>query len=452
MEDDRGSTPRSASARGRAGEPAAQPTRATGRPPAAIFMEPAIPVPREAEPDTAGRSEPEASAEPTAGRESPPAPIPTTAPPAKAALARAAPAKAAPAKTAPAKAAEPAKPPADPAKATPTPTGAPAKAAADPAKTAPAKAAPAKAVPTNAVEPVEAAEPAKATAPPKARTAKTAPPAKTTPPAKATPPAKIATPAKTSTPAKAIKAPAPVRAAAARTTARKAAETTASKAAKTTQATASTTAATAATAAKASAPPEGDPPATQFEARIPEPPASDAATDPRPVPSLWDRVRAEPRQVPELLARAAVERYGPEADRYTRWIRATYPAASDDRIAQAAARRFTAQARRAALAAVVGHGAGEAAALGWVQARMVLHIAAAYRADPAAPERAAELLTLMGSARVPVGAGVRAAGRGLATRLVPGAGLLLGALLNDADTGSLARRAISLYRPVPRLP
>jgi hypothetical protein len=58
----------------------------------------------------------------------------------------------------------------------------------------------------------------------------------------------------------------------------------------------------------------------------------------------------------------------------------------------------------------------------------------------------------MRPARVPVAAGVRAAGRGLATRLVPGAGLLLGALVNDAETGSLARRAIGLYRPVPRLP
>lgn len=412
MEDDSGSTRRGTSARGRAGEPAAQPTRATRRPPAAIFMEPAIPAPREAEPDTGGQREPATPGEPTTGREPATAPAPTSTPPAKAAPARTAPTKA----SSPTRAsADPAKPaPADPAKAAP----------ADPAKPAPAKAAPAKAVP------VKTAEPEKATAPAKARMAKAAAPAK------------AATPSKATTPSKAIKAATSATAAPAKTTASKV-----TRAAKTAPATPKTT------LAAATAPPQDEPPAdTPPETRIPELAARHTPTDPRPVPSLWDRVRAEPRQAPELLATAAVERYGPEADRYTRWIRATYPAASDDRIAQAAARRFTAQARRAALAAVVGRGAGEAAALGWVQARMVLHIAAAYRLDPAAPERAADLLTLMGSARVPVGAGVRAAGRGLATRLVPGAGLLLGALLNDADTGSLARRAISLYRPVPRLP
>lgn len=410
MEDDSGSTRRGTSARGRAGEPAAQPTRATRRPPAAIFMEPAIPAPREAEPDTAGQREPATPGEPTTGREPATAPAPTSTPPAKAAPARTAPTKA----SSPTRAsADPAKPaPADPAKAAP----------ADPAKPAPAKAAPAKAVP------VKTAEPEKATAPAKARMAKAAAPAKAATPSKATTPSKKAATSATAAPAK--------------TTASKV-----TRAAKTAPATPKTT------LAAATAPPQDEPPAdTPPETRIPELAARHTPTDPRPVPSLWDRVRAEPRQAPELLATAAVERYGPEADRYTRWIRATYPAASDDRIAQAAARRFTAQARRAALAAVVGRGAGEAAALGWVQARMVLHIAAAYRLDPAAPERAADLLTLMGSARVPVGAGVRAAGRGLATRLVPGAGLLLGALLNDADTGSLARRAISLYRPVPRLP
>jgi len=166
--------------------------------------------------------------------------------------------------------------------------------------------------------------------------------------------------------------------------------------------------------------------------------------------SLWDRLRAEPSQAPEVLARAAVARYGPEADRYTRWVRATYPVAADDRIAQAAARRFTAQARRGALARVFAREAGEAATLAWLQARMVLHIAAAYRMDPCSPERAAELVALMATPRVPAGAAAVAVGRRLAARLVPGAALLLGAMVNDAATEALARRAISLYRPVPR--
>jgi uncharacterized protein (DUF697 family) len=133
-------------------------------------------------------------------------------------------------------------------------------------------------------------------------------------------------------------------------------------------------------------------------------------------------------------------------------VRATYPGATDDRIAHAAARRFGAQARRGVLAGIVGREAGEATALAWLQARMVLHIAAAYRHDPRAPQRAEELVTLMAPPRVPVQAAAAALGRRLATRLVPGAGLLLGALVNDAATEALARRAISLYRPVPRLP
>ena len=167
---------------------------------------------------------------------------------------------------------------------------------------------------------------------------------------------------------------------------------------------------------------------------------------------FWDRVRAEPWNAPELLAREAVDRYGDEADRYVRWVRATYPAASDERIAQAAARRFGAQARRGVLAGVLASQVGELAALTWLQARMVLQIAAAYGHDPRDPQRATELLSLLGVARGPVIGGVRAAGRRLATRLVPGAGVLFSVLANEASTEAVARRAITLYRTVPRQP
>jgi hypothetical protein len=186
---------------------------------------------------------------------------------------------------------------------------------------------------------------------------------------------------------------------------------------------------------------------------------------------LWERVRARPAYAPELLALAAVERLGPEADRYSRWVRSTYPAATDDRLAQAAGRRFATQARGTVLASLVGWGLGEVAALGWLQARLVLHVAAAYRKDPGDPERAAELLALLrvhpsvetaraalaaagddgdppgrSAGRVfALGAGGQGARR-LAGRLLPGAGLLVGVLLNGSATESLARRAISFYR------
>ena len=83
---------------------------------------------------------------------------------------------------------------------------------------------------------------------------------------------------------------------------------------------------------------------------------------------------------------------------------------------------------------------------------MVLQIAAAYGHDPRDPQRAAELLTLLGVARGPVVGGVRAAGRRLAARLVPGAGVLFSVLANEASTEAVARRAITLYRTVPRQP
>jgi uncharacterized protein (DUF697 family) len=368
MKDDRGTRPRGTSARGRAGEPAAPPPRkATTKPPAAIFMEPAIPAPRE--------SEPEPNARHPVPRDATPGPVV----PGNGTPGRTAPARTAPAKAAPAKPAEPAEEPL----AGPVDQAEPAKSAA-PQATAPA---------------VQATDPAK-----RAPAAKTTP-AKTT--AAKTTPAKSAA---KSTPAKTAAGAAAKRTAAAKTTATKA--------------------------------------APRVEASMAEPAPIAVRPD-----TLWDRLRADPGQARELLARAAVERYGPEADRYTRWIRGTYPgAAADDRVAQAAARRFTAQARRGVLAGIVAREAGEATALAWLQARMVLHIAAAYRHDPTAAERAGELLALMTPPRVPARVAAAAVGRRIATRLVPGAGLLLGAFVNDAATEALARRAMSLYRPVPRLP
>jgi hypothetical protein len=190
---------------------------------------------------------------------------------------------------------------------------------------------------------------------------------------------------------------------------------------------------------------------------------------------LWDQLTGNPAHGPELLALAAVERLGPEAARYTRWIRATYPGATADRMAQAAGRRFGAQARRGALAGALAGEIGQAVALGWLQARLVLHIAAAYGRDPRAPERAAELLVLLRvhpsvaaargglasardhgepaahSARRRLPAGLRdvclrGVGRRVVARLVPGGGVLVDMLVNDAMVESLTRRATGFYR------
>jgi hypothetical protein len=315
-----------------------------------------------------------------------------------------------------------------------------------------------------AAKPVDQAEPVKApsvSAPPaqdadlakrtpaaetttaKTTTAKTTAARTTTAKATAAKATARATPAKSATKATKTKAAPPKITNPAKAATKAPAKTTA---AKTTAAKApAKTTATKTTAAKATGTPAKAAPRVEVPVAEPAPIAGRPDT-------LWDRLRAEPGQARELLARAAVERYGPEADTYTRWVRATYPGAGDDRIAHAAARRFTAQARRGVLAGIVAREAGEASALAWLQARMVLHIAAAYRHDPTAAERAGELLTLMAPPRVPAQVAAAAVGRRLATRLVPGAGLLLGAFVNDAATGALARRAMSLYRPVPRLP
>ena len=123
--------------------------------------------------------------------------------------------------------------------------------------------------------------------------------------------------------------------------------------------------------------------------------------------------------------------------------------------------------------------------LAWTQCRMVLHVAAAYGADPADPDRATDLLVLQRvhkfaeTARLALGvaagreranhlfasagdrpltgvmlklgvklaqmAGVRAAKRMFA-KVIPGAAVVLGTWVNSAATKDLARRTREHYR------
>jgi hypothetical protein len=123
--------------------------------------------------------------------------------------------------------------------------------------------------------------------------------------------------------------------------------------------------------------------------------------------------------------------------------------------------------------------------LAWTQSRMVLHVAAAYDHDPAAPERATDLLVLQrvhkvaATARLALGvasgrerasrlftdvatrpltrvmlklgvrlghmAGVRATRR-ICAKMVPVAAVLLGTWVNSAATKDLAVRSRTLYR------
>ena len=221
---------------------------------------------------------------------------------------------------------------------------------------------------------------------------------------------------------------------------------------------------------------------------LPSPPDDPAAETTGPPGTLWERMRADPQYAPEHLALEAIRRLGPEARDWAERARANRPELTDDALAQLAVRRFTNLAR---LSGAVSGATGlpgavvDVGVLAWTQSRMVLHIAAAYGADPTVSDRATDLLVLQRvhkvaeSARLALGvaagrerasrlfemtagkpltgvmmrlgfklaqmAGIRAAKRMFA-KIIPGAAVILGTWVNSSATKDLARRAIELYR------
>ncbi|GAA0511385.1 hypothetical protein Ade02nite_45080 [Paractinoplanes deccanensis] len=222
----------------------------------------------------------------------------------------------------------------------------------------------------------------------------------------------------------------------------------------------------------------------------PQKPASLAAAEnAEPPGSLWARMKADPQYAPEHLALEAVRRLGPEAAEWVRLTRADNPEITPDELADLAVKRFTTLAR---ISGAVSGATGlpgavlDVGVLAWNQARMVLHVAAAYDHDPSASERATDLLVLQRvhkaaqSARVALGvaagreravrllggaasgplsgamvrlgvklagmAGVRAAKKVFA-KMIPGAAVVLGTWANAAATKNLAGRTRELYRP-----
>ncbi|MEU4622234.1 EcsC family protein [Actinoplanes sp. NPDC023801] len=199
-------------------------------------------------------------------------------------------------------------------------------------------------------------------------------------------------------------------------------------------------------------------------------------------------MKADPQYAPEHLALEAVRRLGPEAAAWHTRIREERPELDPDGVANLAVKHFTTLAR---VSGAVSGAAGlpgavlDVGVLAWTQARMVLHVAAAYGTDPAAQERATDLLVLQRvhrvaeTARTALGvaagrerasriftgdsgrplagvlmkvglklaqmAGVRAAKRVFA-KMVPGAGIILGTWANSAATKDLAQRAREHYR------
>jgi hypothetical protein len=188
-----------------------------------------------------------------------------------------------------------------------------------------------------------------------------------------------------------------------------------------------------------------------------------------------------PDHTAELLALTAVARYGPAARTNVSWLRDTYPNATAEGVSRVAMHRYIRLARnRGVVSGLVGPVAVliDASTLGVLHAQLILNIAAAHGLDPAAPERAAELLYLqevhddVGTARAAletatdpereptmpdparyarplvrtVGLGALRVGARRLVQFIPGAGAVIGALANARATEEVANRALRFYR------
>jgi hypothetical protein len=137
-------------------------------------------------------------------------------------------------------------------------------------------------------------------------------------------------------------------------------------------------------------------------------------------------------------------------------MRARYPLATPDGLARLAAREFVGRATRlSGVAGVFGATAG-AATLGYAQARLVLHIAAAYGHDATSEDRVKELLRLLRVPRLtePTPTAALDVGRALSgwalrwavRRLGRGAIPIVGAYVGARTSGDIADRATAHYR------
>jgi hypothetical protein len=200
----------------------------------------------------------------------------------------------------------------------------------------------------------------------------------------------------------------------------------------------------------------------------------------RPPRSLWERILAHPERAPELIALAASERFGPQAEE---WVRTAGAGHTPEQLAKVAYKKHVRLAR--VEGGVLGLGgaltaAPDIVALIWIQSRMVFYIAAAYGYDPRHPMRPAELLALQGVYETPEQAREALDGMGklmaqamvekalagrstdrlhrrllkylakrmarrYAGRLIPFIGAPLGALQNASATKEVGRLALSYY-------
>jgi EcsC protein family len=121
----------------------------------------------------------------------------------------------------------------------------------------------------------------------------------------------------------------------------------------------------------------------------------------RPPQSLWNRILAQPERAPELIALAAAERFGPQAEE---WVRVAGAGHTPEQLAKVAYRKHVRLSRLEGGVLGVGGAltaAPDIVALIWIQSRMVFYIAAAHGYDPRHPMRPAELLAIQGFYETP---------------------------------------------------
>jgi hypothetical protein len=121
----------------------------------------------------------------------------------------------------------------------------------------------------------------------------------------------------------------------------------------------------------------------------------------RPPQSLWNRILAQPERAPELIALAASDRFGPQAEE---WVRVAGAGPTPEPLAKVAYKKHVRLARLEGGVLGVGGAftaAPDVVALIWIQSRMVFYIAAAYGYDPRHPMRPAELLAIQGFYETP---------------------------------------------------
>ena len=111
---------------------------------------------------------------------------------------------------------------------------------------------------------------------------------------------------------------------------------------------------------------------------------------------LWERLRTAPERAPEIIALTAVEVLAPSA---AQWATSGWEGLDREERMRQVVSRHVALSRIEGFATGFGGfwtAAADLVALAWIQARMVMYIAAASGQDMTSMERAAELLVIQG--------------------------------------------------------